>query len=49
MPDLNRFNRTREVYLRMAKVMLADNDINMFHFFHDKLQQAMLTGPTPIP
>lgn len=49
VPDLNRFNRTREVYLRMAKVMAADGDHDMFQHFYTKLEEAMLTTPTPVP
>ncbi|CAJ1008900.1 hypothetical protein Q4I28_004213 [Leishmania naiffi] len=49
VPDLNRFNRTREVYLRMAKVMLASNDVDMFEHFFSKLEAAMLNTPTPVP
>ncbi|KEG07064.1 hypothetical protein DQ04_11051000, partial [Trypanosoma grayi] len=47
--DLNRFNRTREVYLRMALVMLAGGERDMFQHFYTKLEEAMLKTPTPVP
>ncbi|EPY18646.1 hypothetical protein STCU_09837 [Strigomonas culicis] len=49
VPDLNRFNRTREVYLRMAKVMLAGGDRDLFTHFYTQLEKAMLSTPTPVP
>ncbi|ESL09490.1 hypothetical protein TRSC58_02787 [Trypanosoma rangeli SC58] len=47
--DLNRFNRTREVYLRMAQVMLAGGERDAFQHFYTKLEKAMLSTPTPVP
>ncbi|EKF39436.1 hypothetical protein MOQ_000335 [Trypanosoma cruzi marinkellei] len=47
--DLNRFNRTREVYLRMAQVMLAGGERDAFQHFYTKLEEAMLSTPTPVP
>ncbi|KAK7194182.1 Mitochondrial SSU ribosomal protein [Novymonas esmeraldas] len=49
VPDLNRFNRTREVYLRMATAMLAGGDRDMFEHFFSKLETAMVSTPTPVP
>ncbi|KAG8345296.1 hypothetical protein TRVL_03878 [Trypanosoma vivax] len=47
--DLNRFNRTREVFLRMALVMLAGGERDMFQHFFTRLEKAMLETPTPVP
>nr|CCC95161.1 conserved hypothetical protein [Trypanosoma congolense IL3000] len=47
--DLNRFNRTREIYLRMAQVMLVGSKHDAFQHFFTKLEEAMLTTPTPVP
>eukprot|EP00796_Vickermania_ingenoplastis_P007428 gene7428-5229_t len=49
VPDLNRFNRTREIYLRMAKVMLLGGEMGLYHHFYDGLVEAMKTTPTPVP
>ncbi|CCW66051.1 unnamed protein product [Phytomonas sp. Hart1] len=47
--DLNRFNRTREVYLRMSLAMFAGGDRGLSEYFFRKLEEAMLTTPTPVP
>lgn len=50
VPDLNRFNRSREVYLRMAKVMLrSGTEMSLFEHFFQTLVEAMRDTPTPIP
>lgn len=50
VPDLNRFNRTREVYLRMAKVMLRSGvEMSLFEHFFNSLVEAMRDTPTPVP
>lgn len=49
VPDRNRFNRTREVYLRMAQAMLASGETALFHHFFTRLAEAMHTTPTPVP
>lgn len=50
VPDLNRFNRTREVYLRMAKVMLrSGKEQSLFEHFFQTLVEAMRDTPTPVP
>lgn len=47
--DLNRFNKTREVYLRMALVMLRGREGDLYWHFFNQLEKAMLSTPTPIP
>lgn len=50
VPDLNRFNRTREVYLKMAKIMLrSGTETDLFLHFWRTLVEAMRTTPTPVP
>lgn len=47
--DLNRFNKTRELYGKMALVMLSAGDTASFYTFFDVLEKAMLETPTPVP
>eukprot|EP00331_Platyophrya_macrostoma_P022052 CAMPEP_0176440748 /NCGR_PEP_ID=MMETSP0127-20121128/20765_1 /TAXON_ID=938130 /ORGANISM="Platyophrya macrostoma, Strain WH" /LENGTH=791 /DNA_ID=CAMNT_0017825351 /DNA_START=49 /DNA_END=2424 /DNA_ORIENTATION=+ len=47
--DLNRFNKTRELYMKMSLVMLSAGDVQGFHAFFDVLEKAMLETPTPVP
>lgn len=47
--DLNRFNTTRNIYARMASVMVATNEVKAFWTFFDTLEAKLLSTPTPIP
>eukprot|EP00758_Cryptobia_borreli_P009698 Tbor_TRINITY_DN5501_c7_g1::TRINITY_DN5501_c7_g1_i1::g.13552::m.13552 len=47
--DLNRFNTTRDIYAKMAQVMLVSNDISMFNQFFQELEDKLLSTPTPVP
>lgn len=47
--DLNRFNKTRDVYAKMALVMLASGDVASFETFFAPLAKAMIDSPTPVP
>lgn len=49
VPDLNRFNTTRTIYLRMAKVMLVTGELALFDKLFDTLESKLLTTPTPVP
>ncbi|CAD2219903.1 hypothetical protein AGDE_09041 [Angomonas deanei] len=46
--DLNRFNRTRDVYLRMAQALLSEEE-PLWEHFYTSLETAMLRTPTPVP
>jgi hypothetical protein len=47
--DLNRFNKTREIYGKMALVMLAAGDLQAFETFFAPFAKAMQETPTPVP
>lgn len=47
--DLNRFNTTRQIYSKMAQVMVASGDYDAFWTFYEVLEKALLTTPTPVP
>lgn len=47
--DLNRFNKTREIYSKMALILLAAGDEQGSRVFFEALEKAMLSTPTPVP
>ena len=47
--DLNRFNRTRDIYLSMSCAMLASGEKEMFETLFGQLMQKLLETPSPVP
>lgn len=47
--DLNRFNTTRQIYSKMAQVMLCSGEMELFEEFFGILEKQLLESPTPVP